>query len=109
MDEEGNEWNPRLHLAMHAAVLGQIEEVKEVRETFKDLQSKHQLHPHAAIHALTAVLSQVIFKMLKEEKKYERIAHRDQLDELLNPESELYQTYVQPLKGGEPPTHRKIR
>lgn len=94
---------------MHAAVLEQLEEVEEVKEVFDSLQSKHQLHPHAAIHALTAVLEQVIFEMLIEEKEYQRKNHRLRLDELLNPERELYQTHVEPLKGGEPPTHRQIR
>ncbi|MFW6048578.1 MAG: DUF1841 family protein [Candidatus Bipolaricaulota bacterium] len=105
----GEEWNPRLHLLLHSIVLGQMEEMDEVRETYEELTDKHNLHPHSAIHALGSVLSEEIYDMLDERREFDPEGHAEELNNLLNRNSVEYRKYVLPLKHGKPPEHQDIR
>lgn len=107
INEEGEEWNPRLHLVTHAATLDQMEELDEVKETYETLTEEFGLHSHAAIHALSYVLSELIFDMMSQDEEYDRDSHLQELEELTNPNSDLYQMVVQPREDGDPPAHPK--
>ncbi len=107
-NQRGEEWNPRLHLIMHSIVLGQMEELDEVRKIHEKLTQSHNLHPHSAIHALSSALSEEIYEMLNQGREFDTEAHKEVLDNLLNQNSVEYRKYVQPLKHGDPPEHPKI-
>lgn len=105
INQIGEEWNPRLHLILHSIVLNQMEEVEEVKETFDKLKEEHGLHPHSAIHALSAILGEEIFNVLKEKKELDSASQKEDLKALLNPNSKEHQNYVEPLTDGNPPEH----
>lgn len=108
-NQMGEEWNPRLHLIMHSIVLGQMEELDEMKKAYEELTQKHNLHPHSAIHALSSVLSEEIFDMLNQRREFNIEAHKKELDNLLNRNSVEYRKFVQPLKHGKPPEHPEIK
>lgn len=108
INEMGDEWNPRLHLMLHSIVLNQIDGTDQVSEAFEELTEDYNLHPHSAIHALSAVLGEEIFAMLKEEKEFDPETQKDDLEKLLDPKTKEHRDYVDPLKGGEPPEHPEI-
>jgi len=108
INQMGDEWNPRLHLILHSIVLNQKEASEPVKEAFEDLTEEFNLHPHSAIHALSAVLGEEIFAMLKEGREFDPESQKKNLDRLLRPSSQEHRDYVQPLKDGKPPEHPEI-
>ncbi len=103
--EDGEPWNPRLHVILHAMVLGQLEELAAARETYEELQSKFGLHPHAAIHALGSSTMQEIFKIMKNREECDKSRLKKNLAELLDPDSEAHQMLVKPMQHGKAPVH----
>lgn len=108
INQMGDEWNPRLHLILHSMVLGHIEEFEPAREAFQELTEDYNLHPHSAIHALSAVLGEEIFGMLRERREFDPEVQKDELESLLDPASKKHRDYVEPLKSGDLPEHPEI-
>lgn len=108
INQMGDEWNPRLHLILHSVVLNHKEASKPVQEAFEKLTEEFNLHHHSAIHALSAVLNEEIFTMLKERREFDPESQKEELDKLLDPNSEQHKNYVEPLKDGKPPKHPEI-
>lgn len=89
-------------------VLGHIEEFEPAEEAYEKLTQDYNFHPHSAIHALSSVLGEEIFGMLRERREFNPEVQKDQLKFLLDPKSKQHRDYVEPLKGGDPPEHPEI-
>ncbi len=117
-DENGELWNPTMHLMLHAVVLRQLDEWSKAEEVFDQLTEEYGMHEHAAIHALAAVTTDIMFGMMNEEpdnadpdevsEKYNE-KHARELENLVDPDSERHETWVTPFKQGDPPHHRSIQ
>jgi len=116
-DENGNSWNPRLHLELHKIARRQIDEWDLAANVFDKLTEEWGLHEHAAIHALGGVTTDILFDVMQEPDDADRDAlsdkynkqHAEKLRDLLEPETERHQRFVEPFTDGQPPTHKEIR
>lgn len=107
-DRSGETWNPRLHLTMHAVILGYVQNNEEVRETYETLTNKHELHPHSAVHALQGALSGLVEGVVSEASRYDPEQHREQLEALTTPGTDLFDKFVESVPPDTPPDHPEV-